>query len=635
MPIAADRHNVGQLRLGPWRINLRSGTVVADSEQGKLLPRAESLLLLLCRHANEVVGREQILDNVWAGRVVEDAAISHCIWQIRKALGDQGKDVLQTLSKRGYLLTVPDDAWLVVSDAVMPSSSDALQAQSDCDDPPTAQAGSDSPLPHTPLARPRVRKSAAAGIALGIALILGLWAWWAQRATPARVMLQPQGEMTVAVLAPETLQWLREPALRAVVESVHLRDGDVIAFQRAQRKNPFAGPHLQIEIAPGSGRDVVATLRLHHGAGVVREEFNGPGSALAGAVRALLDRSLAPAGKTPMRADDALISALTADLLFDHTRALVEYRRALARDPGSVAAMVTTAIALHEQGRGREALALIDGIPASASPSASQRCEIQVLIVQLAPERAKPPLCARARRLSGFKRLEMREVLRDIAADQGRRKGGKEWSFDEMTAVRAHIRLGEIAEAEDRIAQAQRTAADAGWSVAGLNFQAQRAAVAMSQGREQQGVKIGLDAADAMEALGEVRRAIDFRNFSLRFAQVAPGPATTERRRILQKLADRARAVGSVRGEMATLHMLATLERDRPDVSRSHLQRIRELIDTAYTPAMAVQDKQIVLNEIRYGLRYRETLDGVAALDRAGATHAQAQLWNLTLRVVA
>ncbi len=625
MAIASGSKQSQRLNLGPWRIDLERGTVIADGDQGKLLPRAESLLLLLCRHANEVVSREQILDNVWAGRVVEDSAISHCIWQIRKAIGDHGKDILQTLAKRGYVLSVPDEAWLTGDDvATLPSSEDSELAARDV-----------FPLSHPTLSRARFRRNAGIGIALAMLALIGFLTWQTQHAAPARIVLQPEIEMTVAVLAPGKLDWLREPVLRTVVESAYLRDGTVIAFDRPQRSNPFAGPHLQVEVAAGTGREVVAELSLRHDSKVVRKRFSGPGNALAGSVRELLERSFAPTVKTPTRAEDALISALTANLLFDYQRALVEFRRALARDPASAAVMIPMAVSLYDQGQGREALALIARVGPDTALDPAQRCELQSLLVQLAPEKNKQALCVRASRLSRFKRLEMRELLRDIAAEQGRPKGAGQWSFDEIMLVRAQIRLGEIAEAQDRIAQAQRTAVEAGWEFARLNLQAQRAAIAMSQGREAQGVKIGMDTADAMEALGNVRKAIDVRTFVLRFVQVAPGAVTAERREMLQTLADRARAAGSVRGEIATLHLLTVLERDRADASRSHLQRIRELIETAYTPAMGVQDKQIVLNEIRYGLRYRETLEGVAALDRAGAAHAQAQLWNLTLRVEA
>ncbi len=627
-----------RLCLGPWRIDLERGTVIADDERGKLLPRAESLLLLLCRHANEVVGREQILDSVWAGRVVEDAAISHCIWQIRKALGDHGKDVLQTLAKRGYLLAVPEAAWLIDDDdaATQPmgqnSPSPEVSGSQAAAHGDLSRARDDSPLLWSRL---RFRRIAGIGAALVLIALIGFLAWQSKRAAPARIVLRSDIEMTAAVIAPDALKWVREPVLRATVETAYLRGGAVLAFERTQRSNPFAGPHLQVEVAPGAGREVSAELSLRHGSTIVRKHFRGPGSALAAAVRKLLEYSLVPTVKTPTRAEDALISALTANLLFDHQRALIEFRRALARDPVSAAVMIPMAVSLYDQGQGREALALIARVGPDTALDPAQRCELQSLLVQLAPEKNRQALCVRASRLSRFKRLEMRELLRDIDAEQGRPKGAGQWSFDEIMAVRAQIRLGEIAEAQDRIAQAQRTAVVAGWEFARLNLQAQRAAIAMSQGREAQGVKIGIDTADAMDALGSARKAIDIRTFVLRFVQVAPGTETARRRAILQVLADKARAAGSVRGEIATLHLLTALERDRPDASRSHLQRIRELIDTAYTPSMGIQDTQIVLNEVRYGLRYKDTLDGVAALERAGATSAQAQLWNQTLRVEA
>jgi DNA-binding winged helix-turn-helix (wHTH) protein len=634
MTVASGNKQSHRLSFGPWRIDLLRQTVIAQNEHGKLLPRAELLLLLLCRHANQVVGREQILESVWAGRIVEDAAISHCIWQLRKALGEHGKEILQTLPKRGYVLRVPDDAWLIDGDEAGESAQDA----------PSSVAG-DAPTPaHGPIpeARARFRLIASIAIILAtiaiVAAIVAATGWSTsptQQAAPARIVLQPDRELTVVVLAPAPLDWLREPVLRTAMESAYLRDGTAIAFDRPQRRNPFAGPHLQVQVAPGAAREVVAELSLRHGADVTRRRFQGPGSALSGEVREMLDAALAPAAKKPTRAEDALISAMTADALFDHQRALVEYRRALARDPSSAAVIVAMAVALYDQGRGREALALVERLRPDAALNIAQRCEMQFLRVQLAPDSVAPPLCARASRLSRFKRLEMRELLREIADGQDRPKGARQWSFDEIIAIRAHIRLGELAEAEDRIAQAQRVVADAGWELSRLNFQAQRTTMAMREGRVEEGVKLGMATADAVEALGSVRLAIDQRTYVMRLVQVAPGEETAARRRVLQTLADRARSVGTLRGEIATLHMLATLDRDRPEAWRSHLQRIRALIETAYTPAMSIQDRQVVLNEIRFGLQYKEMLDGVAALERAGATQAQAQLWNLTLRVEA
>jgi DNA-binding winged helix-turn-helix (wHTH) protein len=99
-------------KLGPLMIDLDHGAVSGEQGSSGLTPRAEALLLLFSRRANTLVSREDILETIWVGRVVEDAAITHCVWQIRRALGPAGKDILQTRSKRGYVLVVPDAAWI-------------------------------------------------------------------------------------------------------------------------------------------------------------------------------------------------------------------------------------------------------------------------------------------------------------------------------------------------------------------------------------------------------------------------------------------------------------------------------------------------------------------------------------------
>lgn len=55
----------------------------------------------MARYANVLETREQILDTVWAGRVVEDAAITHRVWQIRKSLGDAALNVQVPQAKAG------------------------------------------------------------------------------------------------------------------------------------------------------------------------------------------------------------------------------------------------------------------------------------------------------------------------------------------------------------------------------------------------------------------------------------------------------------------------------------------------------------------------------------------------------
>ncbi len=69
---AAYRHRLAADRSAAWTVSGLGGA-------GGLTARAEHLLLLLARYPNLLVTREQILETVWAGRVVEDTAITNCV----------------------------------------------------------------------------------------------------------------------------------------------------------------------------------------------------------------------------------------------------------------------------------------------------------------------------------------------------------------------------------------------------------------------------------------------------------------------------------------------------------------------------------------------------------------------------
>lgn len=69
-----------------------------------LEPQVFDLLLHLCRNSNQVVSREDLIQHVWNGREVSDAAISTRINAARTALGDTGKSqrLIRTITRRGF-----------------------------------------------------------------------------------------------------------------------------------------------------------------------------------------------------------------------------------------------------------------------------------------------------------------------------------------------------------------------------------------------------------------------------------------------------------------------------------------------------------------------------------------------------
>ena len=76
----------------------RSGTAV------HVEPQVFDLLVFLLSNRERIVSKDAILDAVWDGRIVSEAALSSRINAARKALGDNGNDqaLIRTFHKRGF-----------------------------------------------------------------------------------------------------------------------------------------------------------------------------------------------------------------------------------------------------------------------------------------------------------------------------------------------------------------------------------------------------------------------------------------------------------------------------------------------------------------------------------------------------
>jgi TolB-like protein/Tfp pilus assembly protein PilF len=77
-----------------------------DDQVERIEPRMMQVLLILAGQAGEVVTRESLERQVWAGRVVSDDAVTNTIAKLRRALGDDRchPQFIETIPKRGYRL---------------------------------------------------------------------------------------------------------------------------------------------------------------------------------------------------------------------------------------------------------------------------------------------------------------------------------------------------------------------------------------------------------------------------------------------------------------------------------------------------------------------------------------------------
>ena len=89
----------GEFELDTDGIRLRSG----DNEIA-VEPQVFSLLQFLIENHGRVVSKDEIINEVWDGRIVSDTALNTRIAAVRRALGDDGKTqaFIRTFPRRGF-----------------------------------------------------------------------------------------------------------------------------------------------------------------------------------------------------------------------------------------------------------------------------------------------------------------------------------------------------------------------------------------------------------------------------------------------------------------------------------------------------------------------------------------------------
>jgi len=94
---------------GPFRLESGSRSLFRAGEFVSLQPKAAEMLFALVESAGRVVTKEQLLERVWAGVVVEEGAIANNISALRKVLvpSFEGDGPIATISRRGYRFIAP------------------------------------------------------------------------------------------------------------------------------------------------------------------------------------------------------------------------------------------------------------------------------------------------------------------------------------------------------------------------------------------------------------------------------------------------------------------------------------------------------------------------------------------------
>jgi TolB-like protein len=91
-------------QFGPFELDVATIELRAGGKLRSLEPQVFALLVLLVENRDRVVSKEEIIEKVWDGRIVSDAAIASRVKSARQALDDDGRSqrFIRTLHSRGF-----------------------------------------------------------------------------------------------------------------------------------------------------------------------------------------------------------------------------------------------------------------------------------------------------------------------------------------------------------------------------------------------------------------------------------------------------------------------------------------------------------------------------------------------------
>jgi TolB-like protein len=89
---------------GRYQLDTDKGELRADGAARPVEPQVFALLRMLIENRERLVGKDEIVDEVWKGRFISDSAVASRVKSARQAIGDDGRAqrLIRTIHKQGF-----------------------------------------------------------------------------------------------------------------------------------------------------------------------------------------------------------------------------------------------------------------------------------------------------------------------------------------------------------------------------------------------------------------------------------------------------------------------------------------------------------------------------------------------------
>jgi TolB-like protein/DNA-binding winged helix-turn-helix (wHTH) protein len=98
-----------EFQIGPWLVRPALNRVVRGSRSFHITPKSMDVLVCLAKRDGEVVSRDALFQEAWAGTHVSQDALTKCIGELRRVFQPARGEtpVIETIAKRGYRMAAP------------------------------------------------------------------------------------------------------------------------------------------------------------------------------------------------------------------------------------------------------------------------------------------------------------------------------------------------------------------------------------------------------------------------------------------------------------------------------------------------------------------------------------------------
>jgi adenylate cyclase len=108
------------LQFEGYTLDIAHNSLRAADREVTLRRKSLELLRYLAENPGRLVTKEELLKAIWPDVVVTEESLTHCVSEVRQAIGDSKQTIIATVPRRGYRFAAP-----VVRVAARPAGSDA------------------------------------------------------------------------------------------------------------------------------------------------------------------------------------------------------------------------------------------------------------------------------------------------------------------------------------------------------------------------------------------------------------------------------------------------------------------------------------------------------------------------------